>query len=173
MKKRRSMLFALGIVLTLSVAVPTIAAENVTGTTVTQDSAENAKEQEAPKENNTDAVQVPQIQDEEKSVDAAGAEKEVAPTWEKHKTDGGEVWRLKLGESTDPDNDGYARDTVYTNNGNTYYINKDGIKMERCRPDTSKWMIQQQIRQLINSNRDCTIFQKKETILPQILLEVC
>ena len=126
MKKRRSMLFALGIVLTLSVAVPTIAAENVTGTTVTQDSAENAKEQEAPKENNTDAVQVPQIQDEEKSVDAAGAEKEVAPTWEKHKTDGGEVWRLKLGESTDPDNDGYARDTVYTNNGNTYYINKDG-----------------------------------------------
>ena len=51
MKKRRSILFALGIVLTLSVAVPTIAAENVTGTTVTQDSAENEQEQEASKEN--------------------------------------------------------------------------------------------------------------------------
>ena len=126
MKKRRSILFALGIVLTLSVAVPTIAAENVTGTTVTQDSAENEQEQEASKENETDAAQIPQIQDEEKSADAAGAEKEVAPTWEKHKTDGGEAWRLKLGENTDPDNDGYARDTVYTNNGNTYYINKDG-----------------------------------------------
>lgn len=126
MKKRRSILFALGIVLTLSVAVPAVAAENVTGTTVTQDSAENEQEQEAPKENDTDAAQIPQIQDEEKSADAAGAEKEVAPTWEKHKTDVGEAWRLKLGENTDPDNDGYARDTVYTNNGNTYYINKDG-----------------------------------------------
>ena len=126
MKKRRSILFALGIVLTLSVAVPTIAAENVTGTTVTQDSAENEQEQEASKENETDAVQIPQIQDEEKSADAAGAEKEVASTWEKHKTDGGEAWRLKLGESTDPDNDVYAHDTVYTNDGKTYYINKDG-----------------------------------------------
>ena len=126
MKKRRSILFALGIVLTLSVAVPTIAAENVTGTTVTQDSAENEQEQEALKENETDAAQIPQIQDEEKSADAAGAEKEVAPTWEKHKTDGGEAWRLKLGESTDPDNGGYAHDTVYTNDGKTYYINKDG-----------------------------------------------
>ena len=126
MKKRRSILFALGIVLTLSVAVPTIAAENVTGTTVTQDSAENEQEQEAPKENSTDAAQIPQIQDEEKSADAAGAEKEVTPTWEKHKTDGGEAWRLKLGENTDPDNDGYAHDTVYTNDGKTYYINEDG-----------------------------------------------
>ena len=34
MKKRRGILFALGIVLTLSVAVPAVAAENVTGTTV-------------------------------------------------------------------------------------------------------------------------------------------
>ena len=126
MKKRRGILFALGIVLTLSVAVPAVAAENVTGTTVTQDSAENEQEQEAPKENSTDAAQIPQIQDEEKSADAAGAEKEVAPTWEKHETENGDVWRLKLGESTPPDNDGYARDTVYTNNGNTYYINKDG-----------------------------------------------
>lgn len=126
MKKRRSILFALGIVLTLSVAVPTIAAENVTGTTVTQDSAENEQEQEASKENETDAAQIPQIQDEEKSADAAGAEKEVTPTWEKHKTDGGEAWRLKLGENTDPDNDGYAHDTVYTNDGKTYYINEDG-----------------------------------------------
>ena len=126
MKKRRSILFALGIVLTLSVAVPAVAAENVTGTTVTQDSAENEQEQEAPKENDTDAAQIPQIQDEEKSADAAGAEKEVTPTWEKHKTDGGEAWRLKLGENTDPDNDGYAHDTVYTNDGKTYYINEDG-----------------------------------------------
>ena len=115
MKKRRSILFALGIVLTLSVAVPAVAAENVTGTTVTQDSAENEQEQEAPKENNTDAAQIPQIQDEEKSADAAGAEKEVAPTWEKHKTDGGEVWRLKLG-------DGYPYDTVYIIDGKTYYV---------------------------------------------------
>ena len=120
MKKRRGILFALGIVLTLSVAVPAVAAENVTGTTVTQDSAENEQEQEAPKENNTDAAQIPQIQDEEKSADAAGAEKKVAPTWEKHKTDGGEVWRLKLGENS------YAHDTFYTNDGKTYYINKDG-----------------------------------------------
>ena len=126
MKKRRGILFALGIVLTLSVAVPAVAAENVTGTTVTQDSAENEQAQEASKENETDAAQIPQIQDEEKSADAAGAEKEVAPTWEKYKTENGDVWRLKLGESTPPDNDGYARDTVYTNNGNTYYINKDG-----------------------------------------------
>ena len=126
MKKRRGILFALGIVLTLSVAVPTVAAENVTGTTVTQDSVENEQEQEASKENETDAAQIPQIQDEEKSADAAGAEKEVAPTWEKHETENGDAWRLKLGESTPPDNDGYARDTVYTNNGNTYYINKDG-----------------------------------------------
>ena len=126
MKKRRGILFALGIVLTLSVAVPAVAAENVTGTTVTQDSAENEQAQEASKENETDAAQIPQIQDEEKSADAAGAEKEVAPTWEKHETENGDAWRLKLGESTPPDNDGYARDTVYTNNGNTYYINKDG-----------------------------------------------
>ena len=136
MKKRRGILFALGIVLTLSVAVPAVAAENVTGTTVTQDSVENEQEQEASKENETDAAQIPQIQDEEKSADAAGAEKEVAPTWEKHKTDGGEAWRLKLGESTAPDNDGYAHDTVYTNDGKIYYvytidgktycINKDG-----------------------------------------------
>ena len=126
MKKRRGILFALGIVLTLSVAVPAVAAENVTGTTVTQDSAENEQEQEAPKENSTDAAQIPQIQDEEKSADAAGAEKEVAPTWEKHETENGDAWRLKLGESTPPDNDGYARDTFYNNNGNTYYINKDG-----------------------------------------------
>ena len=125
MKKRRGILFALGIVLTLSVAVPAVAAENVTGTTVTQDSVENEQEQEASKENETDAAQIPQIQDEEKSADAAGAEKEVAPTWEKHETENGDAWRLKLGESTPPDNDGYARDTVYTNNGNTYYINKD------------------------------------------------
>ena len=120
MKKRRGILFALGIVLTLSVAVPAVAAENVTGTTVTQDSVENEQEQEAPKENNTDAAQIPQIQDEEKSADAAGAEKKVAPTWEKHKTDGGEAWRLKLGENS------YAHDTFYTNDGKTYYINKDG-----------------------------------------------
>ena len=117
MKKRRGILFALGIVLTLSVAVPAVAAENVTGTTVTQDSVENEQEQEASKQNETDAAQIPQIQDEEKSADAAGAEKEVAPTWEKHKTDGGEAWRLKLGD---------ARDTFYTNDGKTYYINKDG-----------------------------------------------
>lgn len=117
MKKRRGILFALGIVLTLSVAVPAVAAENVTGTTVTQDSVENEQEQEASKENETDAAQIPQIQDEEKSADAAGAEKEVAPTWEKHETENGDAWRLKLGESTPPDNDGYARDTVYTNNG--------------------------------------------------------
>lgn len=115
MKKRRSILFALGIVLTLSVAVPAVAAENVTGTTVTQDSAENEQEQEAPKENSTDAAQIPQIQDEEKSADAAGAEKEVAPTWEKYKTDGGEAWRLKLG-------DGYPYDTVYIIDGKTYYV---------------------------------------------------
>ena len=120
MKKRRGILFALGIVLSLSVAVPAVAAENVTGTTVTQDSVENEQEQEASKENETDAAQIPQIQDEEKSADAAGAEKEVAPTWEKHKTDGGEVWRLKLGENS------YAHDTFYTNDGKTYYINKDG-----------------------------------------------
>ena len=120
MKKRRGILFALGIVLTLSVAVPAVAAENVTGTTVTQDSAENEQEQEAPKENNTDAAQIPQIQDEEKSADAAGAEKKVAPTWEKHETNGGEAWRLKLGENS------YAHDTFYTNDGKTYYINKDG-----------------------------------------------
>ena len=117
MKKRRGILFALGIVLSLSVAVPAVAAENVTGTTVTQDSVENEQEQEASKQNETDAAQIPQIQDEEKSADAAGAEKEVAPTWEKHKTDGGEVWRLKLSD---------ARDTFYTNDGKTYYINKDG-----------------------------------------------
>ena len=126
MKKRRGILFALGIVLTLSVAVPAVAAENVTGTTVTQDSVENEQEQEAPKENSTDAAQIPQIQDEEKTADADGKEKEVTPTWEKYETENGDVWRLKLGESTPPDNDGYARDTVYTNNGNTYYINKDG-----------------------------------------------
>ena len=120
MKKRRGILFALGIVLTLSVAVPAVAAENVTGTTVTQDSVENEQEQEASKENETDAAQIPQIQDEEKSADAAGAEKKVAPTWEKHKTDGGEAWRLKLGENS------YAHDTFYINNGKTYYINKDG-----------------------------------------------
>ena len=125
MKKRRGILFALGIVLSLSVAVPAVAAENVTGTTVTQDSAENEQEQEAPKENSTDAAQIPQIQDEEKTADADGKEKEVTPTWEKYETENGDVWRLKLGESTPPDNDGYARDTVYTNNGNTYYINKD------------------------------------------------
>ena len=117
MKKRKGILFALGIVLSLSVAVPAVAAENVTGTTVTQDSVENEQEQEASKQNETDAAQIPQIQDEEKSADAAGAEKEVAPTWEKHKTDGGEAWRLKLGD---------ARDTFYTNDGKTYYINKDG-----------------------------------------------
>ena len=120
MKKRRGILFALGIVLTLSVAVPAVAAENVTGTTVTQDSVENEQEQEASKENETDAAQIPQIQDEEKSADAAGAEKKVAPTWEKHKTDGGEAWRLKLGENS------YAHDTFYTNDGKTYYINEDG-----------------------------------------------
>ena len=125
MKKRRGILFALGIVLTLSVAVPAVAAENVTGTTVTQDSAENEQAQEASKENETDAAQIPQIQDEEKTADADGKEKEVTPTWEKYETENGDVWRLKLGESTPPDNDGYARDTVYTNNGNTYYINKD------------------------------------------------
>ena len=116
----------MGIVLSLAVAVPAVAAENVTGTTVTQDSAENEKQQEAPKENATDAVQIPQIQDEEKSADADGAKKEVVPTWEKHKTDGGEAWRLKLGESTDSNNDGYAHDKVYTNDGKTYYINEDG-----------------------------------------------
>ena len=75
MKKRRSILFALGIVLTLSVAVPTIAAENVTGTTVTQDSAENEQEQEASKENETDAAQIPQIQDEEKLRTLMGKKK--------------------------------------------------------------------------------------------------
>ena len=126
MKKRRSILFALGIVLTLSVAVPTIAAENVTGTTVTQDSAENEQEQEASKENETDAAQIPQIQDEEKTADADGKEKEVTPTWEKYVTKDGDAWRLKLGENTAPDNDGYAHDMVYSNNGNTYYINNDG-----------------------------------------------
>ena len=115
MKKRRGILFALGIVLTLSVAVPAVAAENVTGTTVTQDSAENEKEQETPKENETDAAQIPQIQDEEKSADAAGAEKEVTPTWEKYNTNGGEAWRLKLG-------DGYPYDTVYIIDGKTYYV---------------------------------------------------
>ena len=125
MKKRRGILFALGIVLSLSVAVPAVAAENVTGTTVTQDSVENEQAQEASKENETDAAQIPQIQDEEKTADADGKEKEVTPTWEKYETENGDVWRLKLGESTPPDNDGYARDTVYTNNGNTYYINKD------------------------------------------------
>ena len=126
MKKRRSILFALGIVLTLSVAVPTIAAENVTGTTVTQDSAENEQEQEASKENEIDAAQIPQIQDEEKTADADGKEKEVTPTWEKYVTKDGDAWRLKLGENTAPDNDGYAHDMVYSNNGNTYYINNDG-----------------------------------------------
>ena len=125
MKKRRSILFALGIVLTLSVAVPAVAAENVTGTTVTQDSAENEQEQEASKENETDAAQIPQIQDEEKTADADGKEKEVTPTWEKYETENGDAWRLKLGESTAPDN-GYAHDTVYTNEGKTYYINKNG-----------------------------------------------
>ena len=108
----------MGIVLTLAVAVPAVAAENVTGTSVTQDSAENEKQQEAPKENATDAAQIPQIQDEEKSADADGAEKEVTPTWEKFETEDGVEWRLKLG-------DGYAHDTVYTNDGKTYYINED------------------------------------------------
>ena len=137
MKKRRSILFALGIVLTLSVAVPAVAAENVTGTTVTQDSAENEQGQEAPKENNTDAAQIPQIQDEEKSADAAGAEKEVTPTWEKHKTDGGEAWRLKLGENR------YAHDTFYINDGKTYCFNEEGdmttgyVKVDASATDSS------------------------------------
>ena len=109
----------MGIVLTLAVAVPAAAAENVTGTTVTQDFAENEKQQEAPKENATDAAQIPQIQDKEKSADADGAEKEVTPTWKKFETKDGVVWKLKLG-------DGDAHDTVYTNDGKTYYINKDG-----------------------------------------------
>ena len=126
MKKRRSILFTLGIVLTLAVAVPTVAAENVTGTTVTQDFAENEKQQEAPKENATDAAQIPQIQDKEKSADADGAEKKVTPTWEKYETEDGSVWQLNLGEGTDPNNDVYANDMVYTNDGKTYYINKDG-----------------------------------------------
>ena len=136
MKKRRGILFALGIVLTLSVAVPAVAAENVTGTTVTF-SAENEQAQEASKENDTDAAQIPQIQDEEKSADAAGAEKKVAPTWEKHKTDGGEAWRLKLGENS------YAHDTFYINDGKTYYINKDGdmttgyVKVDHSATDLS------------------------------------
>ena len=112
----------MGIVLTLAVAVPTVAAENVTGTTVTQDSAENEKQQEAPKENATDAVQIPQTQDEEKSADADGAEKEVAPTWKKFETEDGVVWKLKLGESTATDNDDFAHDKAYTNDGKTYYI---------------------------------------------------
>ena len=116
----------MGIVLTLAVAVPTVAAENVTGTTVTQDFAENEKQQEAPKENATDAAQIPQIQDKEKSADADGAEKKVTPTWEKYETEDGSVWQLNLGEGTDPNNDVYANDMVYTNDGKTYYINKDG-----------------------------------------------
>ena len=107
MKKRRSILFALGIVLTLSVAVPAVAAENVTGTTVTQDSAENEQAQKAPKENDTDAAQIPQIQDEEKSADAAGAEKKVAPTWTVYTNDG-KTYK------------------VYTIDGKTYCINEDG-----------------------------------------------
>ena len=137
MKKRRGILFALGIVLTLSVAVPAVAAENVTGTTVTF-SAENEQAQEASKENDTDAAQIPQIQDEEKSADAAGAEKEVAPTWEKHETDGGEAWWLNLGESK-----GYAHDTFYTNDGKTYYFNEDGnmttgyVKVDASATDSS------------------------------------
>ena len=143
MKKRRSILFTLGIVLTLAVAVPTVAAENVTGTTVTQDSAENEKQQEAPKENATDAVQIPQTQDEEKSADADGAEKEVAPTWKKFETEDGVVWKLKLGESTATDNDDYAHDKAYTNDGKTYYINKDGdmttgyVKVDDSTTDSS------------------------------------
>ena len=137
MKKRRGILFALGIVLTLSVAVPTIAAENVTGTTVTQDSAENEQEQEASKENETDAAQIPQIQDEEKSADAAGAEKKVAPTWEKHNTNGGEAWRLKLGENR------YAHDTFYINDGKTYCFNEEDdmttgyVKVDASATDSS------------------------------------
>ena len=107
MKKRRGILFALGIVLTLSVAVPAVAAENVTGTTVTQDSAENEQAQKAPKENDTDAAQIPQIQDEEKSADAAGAEKKVAPTWTVYTNDG-KTYK------------------VYTIDGKTYCINEDG-----------------------------------------------
>ena len=126
MKKRRSILFTLGIVLTLAVAVPAVAAENVTGTTVTQDSAENEKQQEAPKENATDAVQIPQIQDEEKSADANGAETEVTQTGEKFETEDGVVWKLKRGESTATGNAGSAHDTVYTNDGKTYCINEDG-----------------------------------------------
>ena len=122
MKKRRSILFTLGIVLTLAVAVPAVAAENVTGTTVTQDSAENEKQQEAPKENATDAVQIPQIQDEEKSADANGAETEVTQTGEKFETEDGVVWKLKRGESTATGNAGSAHDTVYTNDGKTYYV---------------------------------------------------
>ena len=133
----------MGIVLTLAVAVPTVAAENVTGTTVTQDSAENEKQQEAPKENATDAVQIPQTQDEEKSADADGAEKEVAPTWKKFETEDGVVWKLKLGESTATDNDDYAHDKAYTNDGKTYYINKDGdmttgyVKVDDSTTDSS------------------------------------
>ena len=52
---------------------------------------------------------------------------------------------------------------------NTYYINKDRdmstgyVKVDDSATDPSADKLE----------RDCTIFQKKETILPQILLEVC
>ena len=98
-----------------------------------------------------------------------GKKKKSHRQWEKYETENGDAWRLKLGESTPPDNDGYARDTVYTNNGNTYYINKDGdmstgyVKVDDSATDPSADKLE----------RDCTIFQKKETILPQTLLEVC
>ena len=126
MKKRRNVLFALGIALTLSVAVPAVAAENTTGTTVTQDSAEDEKQQETPKENVTDEAQIPQVQDEKEPAEDEGEEKEVAPTWKKYETADGVFWRLNLGESTEPDDDDYAHDMVYANDGKTYYINEDG-----------------------------------------------
>ena len=127
MKKRRSILFALGIVLTLSVTVPAVAAENMTGSAVAEQETstdENQQEAADTKEDESKEAQTPQVQEGEQPADDEG--EEIAPTWEKYETEDGTVWRLKTGEGTDLDSDGYVHDMVYTKDGKTYYINSQG-----------------------------------------------
>ncbi len=115
MKKRRSILFALGIVLTLSVAAPAVAAEK-NETTVAQETLADENQQETPETESQQEAETEEAKDA-KTVEAQDAEdKEDEVRWEKDENG----WKLYLGSEW------YAIDGAFDYDGAIYYFDKQG-----------------------------------------------
>ena len=109
MKKRKNILLALGIVLTMSMAVPSAAAVN----------RESGKQSVASQEVTQDVTQdVQEVLEQDLLTDVS--EQAVKPQWKQVSVNDDTKWMLQLNQETN------AADGAYVINGKTYWFDQEG-----------------------------------------------